>query len=240
MHIVFLEGCHGIGKSTVARCLANSGYAVLPEVLPLSDAAYPSSSLLFQTRYVLARLHGFLDYQRSLPAELQASHVVFADRGFLSCLAYADPSLLFPLRALVADAVLCMTTAGITGCSVTIQLHPNVVWDRIQARLLDHPERNAYNEGSFLHFTKVMQFYLDTPFSMVVDGTLSTQDQANCLSPLVQQYGKLTSSHAMFVAADSEFILSRVPSGQRLYERPRCNQSTDGDRSLAVTTLSDL
>lgn len=225
MHIVFVEGVHGCGKSTVCAGIQRYGYSVMPEVLPLHDPAYVSSTLIWQTRYVLTRLHHILNYHRSILEPERQGHVVFSDRGFLSCLAYCDPAQLPVMQALVDDAIAAMVGQGITFCYLSIVVPPTILWERIQARLLNNPERHRYNEGSFLHFTRVFEFYQRLPWCNLIDGTLPAGVQVDkalkCLS-----HGSIVSS----ISYVSRPLVER-------HVAP-C-QSTTCDDCLAVTTLSD-
>jgi len=205
MHVVFLEGCHGIGKSSIATALRNMGYTVMPEVLPTPHVDYPSSSLVYQCRYVTLRLHLILEYCRSVAAQHRSKHVVFADRGFLSSLAYASPVHLPHITALVLDAQAALLNAGISFCCVTVDLPKTVVWSRVQQRLLDHPERAAFNEGSYLHFERVYDYYVNCPGFCFRIPTVSAPADflAEQFTSCVQRHGSILDSSLLFLGSPS-------------------------------------
>lgn len=162
--IVCLEGCHGSGKSTLCREFQQAGYAVLDEAfLSMESFCLHPQTLTMETLWVahwverLLRMH-----HEQVAADGRVRHAVFiADRSPFSAVLYAQRNghLLEPLvRAALAELA---EKADIHVLTVHIRVEPDVLWDRIQARLCREPHRAKFNEDSRAWMEQALAFYND-------------------------------------------------------------------------------
>ena len=189
--IVCLEGCHGSGKSTLCRQFEQAGYKVLDEAfLSMESFCLHPQTLTMETLWVshwmerLLRMHS----EQQMTSDTKRHSVFIADRSPYSAVLYAQRNgkLLEPLiRAALEELA---EKADIHVLTVHIRVEPDVLWQRIQARLRREPQRAKFNEDSRAWMEHALSFYndADRKWNFTVDnnsGALS-QLMANVVGEL--------------------------------------------------------
>lgn len=86
-----ISGGPGVGKTSVARCLATVEFPVVPEIFTeLYDAAQANPQIGILYANILWRMTYLITTQIQREKELDPSKTVFLDRSALDCLFFAD------------------------------------------------------------------------------------------------------------------------------------------------------
>ncbi|KAJ5072288.1 hypothetical protein M0811_01302 [Anaeramoeba ignava] len=160
--VVCLEGPHGAGKTSLTAQFTEAGFLTLDEAfLDLeSDALHPQtltmevhwSSCWFQR--ILKIAHKLKKSEESKDKNI----VLVADRSPFSAVYYAKNGYLLEpvIKAQIKEL---RDLANISIYTVYIKVEKEKLWERIQERLKEEPERKAYNEDSRDWFEKTVEFY---------------------------------------------------------------------------------
>lgn len=140
MKIICLEGCHGVGKTTLINDLQCSGQIVLDEMF-LDMPTYKviqSQSLTMETLWVSKWMNRLL--------ELRDKHVnetLFADRSPYSAIYYSksSPQNQQILKTLIDEQIRILKQHNIFVFTVCLVVNHDLLWKRILCRLEFEPER---------------------------------------------------------------------------------------------------
>ena len=185
MRVFCIEGCHGVGKSTLLAGLAKE-YIVLDEMFTDMPAYefLSSQSLPMEFIWVANWFNRLLRiYERKGDA------VVFADRSPYSAVYYskASPETQERLRQLIRGMIHELAAKGIVIKTVCLKVKKDLLWKRIQARLEREPERARYNEGSYAWMEQTWNFFAAFPWDYVVENNEELRG-----NPQVYLWRKLT------------------------------------------------
>jgi len=121
-----------------------------------------------------------MDHANQLRLGAEAPKVYIADRSPFSAVFYcgrrtARGHLLDPLiRAQIEEL---REETGIEVVTVHVNVEPEVLWARIQARLEMEPERQRYNEGSREWMDETLRFYQGFKWDHTVDNSAGTIEE---------------------------------------------------------------
>ena len=153
MKIICLEGCHGCGKSTIIKSLAAAGHDTLDEgFLDMPKFSLAPQSFTMETMWVLKWIERSLKIHQDNP-----DAVYFADRSPFSVLFYAPGGE--KLLPVIIDMLKDLAAVGIEIIVVYLRVDNNILWDRIQKRLLVEPERVRYKEDKIEWMYNAISFY---------------------------------------------------------------------------------
>lgn len=163
--IVCIEGCHGSGKTKIINQLKSLGYDVLDEnFINMPSLGMKPQSFTMEMIWVSRWIERALELKKShvptaptVQMTKSKPRVYFADRSPYSAILYAEWGVL--LKPIINQNIIDLKRVGIKIVNIYIDVEENTLWDRISARLIQEPERTAYNEGSREHMTKVLDFY---------------------------------------------------------------------------------
>ena len=160
LYVICLEGCHGCGKTRLSDQFEEVGFQVLDEAfLDMPAYALHPQSLLMETKWVCSWFERILKKSKELEEAMDASPKVYiADRSPYSAVFYASKGkLLEPvIREQMAEV---NREANVRIVTVHLQVSRGILWNRIQQRLLDEPDRVKYSEDKIEWMDQVMNFY---------------------------------------------------------------------------------
>jgi thymidylate kinase len=180
MIVICIEGSHGSGKSTLCKRFESAGYEVLDEAfLDMPDYALHPQSLLMETAWVCSWFQRILkhakDESNAMAVDANGRQKVFiADRSPFSAVYYSKNKgeLLEPLiREHICEV---KAAANIEIHTLLVNVEKEVLWNRIQQRLLREPERAKYNEGNREWMERTVKFYQTFEWDMVKPHPLCT------------------------------------------------------------------
>jgi hypothetical protein len=155
MIILALEGSHGCGKTELCSVFANEGFDILDEGfldLPCGDV-HPQS-LVMEMEWVSNW------FQRVLECNSRdCNQILIADRSPLSAVFYTRDKKGLLLKPLIESMFIDLLELGIEVYTVYIRVEKEILWNRIQQRLLIEPERAMYKEDSKSWMEEVVSFY---------------------------------------------------------------------------------
>jgi len=177
MIVICLEGCHGCGKTEMCRRFEKAGYDCLDEAfmdMPALDL-HPQS-LVMESIWVSRWMERLLTKKAEL-GEKEKSTIFFADRSPYSAVFYSktnghvlDPLIKAQLQALREEAGIFVYTVYLRVAS------DNLLWERIQTRLVKEPQRKLYNEHSRQWMQTTLQFYESRTWDFVFENNRSSLD----------------------------------------------------------------
>jgi len=185
MIVISLEGCHGCGKTELSRRFAEHGFVVLDEgFLDMPSFGIHPQSLLMETRWVCSWFERLL--QRANEMKLKGiSHenvVYITDRSPYSAVFYCHFGvLLAPVIGKQMEEV--KMHADIHIYTVHVSVNEEVLWKRVQERLRHEPDRAFLNEDKREWLNKVLDFYSNFKWDVVVDN--SEHDDSGKLDDLL-------------------------------------------------------
>lgn len=140
MKIICLEGCHGVGKTTLINDLQRSGQIVLDEMF-LDMPTYKviqSQSLTMETLWVSKWMNRLLELR-----DKHASETLFADRSPYSAIYYSksSPQNQQILKTLIDEQIRILKQHNIFVFTVCLVVNHDLLWKRILCRLEFEPER---------------------------------------------------------------------------------------------------
>lgn len=147
MKIICLEGCHGVGKTTLINDLQRSGQIVLDEMF-LDMPTYKviqSQSLTMETLWVSKWMNRLLELR-----DQHANETLFADRSPYSAIYYSksSPQNQQILKTLIDEQIRILKQHNIFVFTICLVVNHDLLWKRILCRLEFEPERKQYNEDS--------------------------------------------------------------------------------------------
>ena len=140
MKIICLEGCHGVGKTTLINDLQRSGQIVLDEMF-LDMPTYKviqSQSLTMETLWVSKWMNRLLELR-----DKHANETLFADRSPYSAIYYSksSPQNQQILKTLIDEQIRILKQHNIFVFTVCLVVNHDLLWKRILCRLEFEPER---------------------------------------------------------------------------------------------------
>jgi thymidylate kinase len=143
--VICIEGCHGSGKSEICRALYASGFDVLDEgFMDMPTFNLPPQSLIMESIWITNWMQRLLRLQKEKFSS--GDKIVFCDRSPFSAVYYAGRNG-FLLEPMVKQQIEDLRKfANIHICTVSLKVEKELLWRRIQERLLREPERMKYNE----------------------------------------------------------------------------------------------
>lgn len=176
MRIVCVEGCHGCGKTTVVKKLAEK-YNILDEYfLDMPKYDMPPQGFTIEVLWLYRWIERVLMLKKIVPENT----VLFADRSPYSVLFYAPNGRI--LEPMITELLMDLLASNIEIITVYIRLPTDVLWQRITERLKTEPERIKYKEDSFEWMKQVVNFY-ETHSHL---WTFTTPDNTACV---IEQLG---------------------------------------------------
>ena len=160
MFVVCLEGCHCVGKSEICRQFESMGYEVLDEGFMDMESACKQlnpQGMIMELSWIN---HWFLRLLRVIYSNKNdnKNKIIITDRSPYSAIAYTTGG--DALRPVIRECIdNLFRDTGIKIFTIYIRVEPNVLWNRIQARLNREPSRLRYREGEVDWFNKIVGFY---------------------------------------------------------------------------------
>jgi len=157
MIVIALEGCHGCGKTQIVQAFSNAGFATMDEAfldMPSYCSLHPQS-LLMETNWICGW------FQRVLQ-EASNGHekkVLIVDRSPLSAVFYTRNNNGALLAPVIAAQVKELREINIEIFTVHVKCETETLWQRVQRRLTQEPERALYKEDSLAWLREVQSFY---------------------------------------------------------------------------------
>lgn len=175
MKVLCIEGCHGVGKSSLLANLQQH-FVVLDEMftdMPSYD--YISSQSLPMEFIWVANW-----FNRLLSVYENDYHpVVFADRSPYSAVYYSktSPVIQESLKNLIRAMTDELAQKNIILETVCVTVKKEILWERIQRRLEREPFRAKYNEGSYEWMEQTWDFFDKFPWDYVIDNSAEIQGE---------------------------------------------------------------
>lgn len=185
MIVLTIEGCHGCGKSTLCQRFAElGGFEVLDEgFLDMPSYSLHPQTLVMETMWVSMWMERLLRVQREHKEKYEAQgkvppqRVFVADRSPYSAVFYAGQNgrLLDPLiRQSLVDL---SEHADIHVVTINVNVAEECLWNRIQQRLEQEPERRKYNEHKREWMEKTNDWYKSRKWDLVVDNSSGSVEE---------------------------------------------------------------
>ncbi|CAL6011105.1 Nucleoside/nucleotide_kinase [Hexamita inflata] len=159
MKVFCVEGCHGVGKSSLLEGLQQS-YPVLDEMF----TDMPSYNFISSQSLPMEFIWVANWFQRLLKIYTTDYHpIVFADRSPYSAVYYSKSGseTQNQLKLLIKSMTLELKNHGIQIETICVQVSKNILWNRICQRLQLQQFRLQYNEDSYEWMEKTWQFFND-------------------------------------------------------------------------------
>lgn len=157
MKVICLEGCHCVGKTELCESFRSLGYIVQDEAfVDMPAFSMHPQSLMMETTWVCNWFSRILKTEHEIrnskvngyQKDANKDVVVIADRSPYSAIFYCQNSqarsLLEPL--IQAQIKELRENTGIDIVTVHLTVEPDVLWSRIQNRLLLEPFRVSLHE----------------------------------------------------------------------------------------------
>ncbi|DAZ95142.1 TPA: hypothetical protein N0F65_009851 [Lagenidium giganteum] len=249
--IVSLEGCHGCGKTALCEEFEQQGYRVLDEAfMDMPSYALHPQSLLMETSWVCSWFERVLRLASRLSHEKNPKYrkqVYIADRSPFSAVFYsANGHLLEPvIREQMREV---QAYSNVQFYTANIQVDPELLWERILARLEREPERCRFNEHKRSWMEQTLAFYNNFQWdlnvtndhrsiSLIVSNIIATLAERDVdfreVSERNQLMLKCSSSFASTDSDDCESTDELVsPAHRSIIAFNNCQEDdTDSDRS---------
>ena len=173
--VLCLEGCHGAGKSELLECFEQNGFQVAGEAfLDIEpDSCLSPQGLIMETKWVVSYIERLLAHAKRARAHQNdlGSRILITDRSpFSACFYGARGELLEPL--IRAQLLELQSAANVRVITVHLDVEPETLWQRIQARLEMEPERRLYREQDRKWMDSCLQFYSTFGWDLSVDNTV--------------------------------------------------------------------
>jgi len=175
--VLCLEGCHGSGKTELCKYFAKNGFKVLDEAfLDMPTFSIPNQSLTMETVWVSNWFQRLLKMEKieSQNPNRQPS-IYIADRSPYSAILYSKNKGHY-LDPIISEQIVELKKyTDIDIKTVYLRVDKDLLWKRIQNRLLKEPERMKYNEDSYEWMEETVNFYEGRQWDFVVDNSLSQE-----------------------------------------------------------------
>ncbi|KAH0572245.1 Nucleoside/nucleotide kinase [Spironucleus salmonicida] len=170
MNVICLEGCHGVGKSTICEHLIEQGEIVLDEMfidMPHYDIIH-SQSLTMEFIWVANWFNRLLRLY-----EQHKGKTIYADRSPYCALYYSKctESEQAAFKQLIYSQIQEMSKVGIKITTVNISVDSEILWVRIQDRLAKEPFRRNFSEDSRDWMDKTYKWYQSFTWDFNIDNT---------------------------------------------------------------------
>jgi len=164
MRVVCIEGPHGTGKTTTCRFIESYDYPVLDEMfMNMPKLGLKNQGTFMETFWLVDWFKNVVEFRQKHPD----TKVVVTDRSPWSAVAYAPDSDV--LELLIMKMMRELREIGIIIETVYLKTSPEILWKRIQDRLLKEPERAKFNEGDRDHMERTLDFYNGRGWHYTVD-----------------------------------------------------------------------
>ena len=161
--------CVGSGKSSLIAELAGRNWQTLDEgFLDMPACALSPQSLTLELAWVAAWFKRLLAMHKECPS----ASVFFADRSPFSAVFYAAHGEL--LEAVIRASIEELAGCDIRIVTVHLETEPEVLWERINARLEVEPERKLYREDDRSWMDTTVAFYESREWDLCLDNTDKT------------------------------------------------------------------
>lgn len=210
MYVVCLEGCHGVGKSTLLSVLEKRGFTTLDEAfLDQPKYALHPQTLTMEVVWVSNWFMRLLKLKHDLETEGKTTNTIFfADRSPYSAVFYSKSSYSNYLEGVIRGQIEELSKmANIHVVTVRLSADRDIVWRRITERLKVEPERKKFNENKREWMDETMDWYDGFRWDITVDnGTISSEQ---CAPELVNH---LCKSFPSFSTSLPELALKAITS----------------------------
>ena len=153
LHVFFIEGVHGIGKSTLVNNLANMGFNILnEEFLELPEYGLGPNSMIKKFNWVNNMFDKILAFNEQ--RDKTKDEILIVDRSPYSTFVYLDMSYL-PIKHLCDTMIYESTKAGIIYEIILLQGDLKVIYNHVLTRLTIETERDALSEGDFTYLVRI-------------------------------------------------------------------------------------
>ena len=162
MIVLCLEGCHGSGKTELKSAFSRNGYHVLDEsFLEMPAFGLHPQSLMMETLWTYNWFSRVVKLQYDLNKDKTKRTIIISDRSPYSALFYCNNEKGSDILKLLINEQIkeLEINSGIEILTAHINCKDDVLWSRIQDRLLLEPERKELNEDSIEWMYKVQSFY---------------------------------------------------------------------------------
>lgn len=204
--VICLEGTHGSGKSSLCEELRKLGYPVLEEGFLDMPKGYKSihpQSVLMEMQWI----NNWFQKVLEIASSHKSDTIIFADRSPFSAIYYSNHGHVFH------DMIRCQidelySLANIDIRTVHIQVDQNILWQRIQQRLLLQPERVLLQENDKSWMEKTLSFYNSFTWDYIVpNNNQSLQATIDTILSTTVNSSKDTSLLSSDTDKDSSFYL---------------------------------
>ncbi|KAM9983524.1 hypothetical protein ACTFIY_000245 [Dictyostelium cf. discoideum] len=197
--VLCLEGCHGSGKTELCKYFSKVGFTVLDEAfLDMPTFSIPNQSLTMETVWVSNWFQRLLKMEliensnnnnnnnnnnknknnnnknnnnnHNINKFDNQHHKVFiADRSPFSAILYSQNNghYLDPIISEQIKELKKYTNIDIK--TVYLKVEKDVLWERIQKRLQEQPERKKYNEDNYQWMHDTVDFYDSRKWDYVIE-----------------------------------------------------------------------
>lgn len=155
LHVYCIEGCHGVGKTKFIDYLKSQGQSVLDEEFMNNNHSSDLHPQCFAMEMIW--MAEWIKNIISLVSVEELSGILFTDRSPYSAIPYAPHGGL--MKETIDAALSDLHAIGIQFTFVHIQAPRDVIWNRIQDRLKDNPERMFLQENSEERLDSTLEFY---------------------------------------------------------------------------------
>ncbi|CAL6038316.1 Nucleoside/nucleotide_kinase [Hexamita inflata] len=185
MKIICLEGCHGVGKTTLINDLQLAGEIVLDEMfvdMPSFSIIAPQS-LTMETIWIAKWFNRLLQLYNT-----HKGKILYADRSPYSAIYYSKstPEEQQILKQLIETQILEMNKVGIQITTVCLDVQPELLWKRILTRLEFEPMRKQYNEDSRAWMDKTNNWYQTFTWDFILDNSEAVVPPRKILEKVLQ------------------------------------------------------
>jgi thymidylate kinase len=181
--VLCLEGCHGSGKTELCNAFQRLGVEILDEAfLAQPEYALHPQSLVMETYWVAHWFQRLLKRHHELAAECQKTgekfRILVADRSPFSAVFYARYKGFLLENVIRAQIEELKAHAAIDLYTVHVNVDRDLLWERIQDRLRQQPERQRYNEQSYAWFEETVMWYEGFQWDMAVENNQTLPEEA--------------------------------------------------------------
>ena len=183
MIVICLEGCHGAGKTAVAKKFRDCGYTTIDEsFLDQGECSMHAQSLTMESKWVTKWFDNIL----AINADTQMTDAIYiADRSPYSAMFYAEGGeVLKPLIDSIKKEL--QEKKDITIFTIHLAVERELLWDRITDRLKREPNRKEWNEDSRDWMENVQDRY-----NSYEDWDFTVKNNRGTMEEIVSQLNKI-------------------------------------------------
>ena len=168
MWIFCLEGAAGAGKSTLVQLL-KPNFPVLEEEFMDPDENRGNRVQLHPQGLVMEARWVSRWFERALLLAKQGTKCAFSDRSPYSAEIYGHCGEL--LAPMIREQIQELASHDIHVVTILVHVDQDILWDRVQQRLLREPHRVKYGEADKEFFRRIMTVYERHAWDFRVDNT---------------------------------------------------------------------